>query len=136
MSRLQYFAYPGFGQRAIKTTYYHQAVLVPAGPTLHISGQGGWDRETVAIPKDLQAEVDQAFENVDVTLKDAGGKGMEQVFKMVIYCQPYDSAMEKVLDASIRKWFPNHQPTVTGFGVAKLAFEGMRIEIDAMAHLG
>ncbi|KAF2171663.1 hypothetical protein M409DRAFT_35761 [Zasmidium cellare ATCC 36951] len=136
MSHLTYSSYAGFGQRALQNTHYQQAVLLPPGPTLHISGQGGWDRTTVAIPSDITAEVEQAFDNVDHTLKDAGGKGMEQVYKLVVYCTLMDDAVEGALKAGLRKWFPKHQPILTGVGVAKLAFEGMHVEIEASAHLG
>lgn len=94
------------------------------------------DRTTVAIPSDIAAEVEQAFDNVDHTLKDAGGKGMEQVYKLVVYCAPMDDAVEGALKAGLRKWFPKHQPILTGVGVAKLAFDGMHVEIEASAHLG
>ena len=40
---------------------------------------GGWDRETFEIPKDLDKQIAQAFENCEFALKDAGGKGFEQV---------------------------------------------------------
>lgn len=30
---------------------------------------------------------------------------------------------------------PNHRPTVTAIGVEKLALPGMRVEVDASAHL-
>lgn len=40
---------------------------------------GGWDRDTSKISEDIKTEIDQAFENVDVTIKAAGGKGWSQV---------------------------------------------------------
>ncbi|KAK4499126.1 hypothetical protein PRZ48_009638 [Zasmidium cellare] len=136
MSHLTYSSYPGFGQRALQNTHYSQAVLLPPGPTLHISGQGRWDRTTVEIPTDITAEVEQAFDNVDHALKDAGGKGMEQVYKLAVYCAPMDDAVEGALKDGLRKWFPGHAPVLTGVGVAKLAFDGMHVEIEAAAHLG
>lgn len=35
-------------------------------------GSGGWDRETGTFNTEINAQVDQAFENVDHCLKDAG----------------------------------------------------------------
>lgn len=93
MSHLTYSAYPKFGQEALESTHYSQAVRLPStGSQLHTSGQGGWDRagnhSNVKISEDITTEVDQAFENVDATLKDAGGKGMDEVYKLVIYAAP------------------------------------------------
>jgi hypothetical protein len=40
---------------------------------------GGWVRETGEIYKEINAQIDQAFENCEVALKSAGGKGWSQV---------------------------------------------------------
>lgn len=40
---------------------------------------GGWDPETMVIHREINAQIDQAFRNVDLTLRTAGGKGWEQV---------------------------------------------------------
>ena len=45
---------------------------------------GGWKREMkegegLAIDQDIKKEIDQAFENCQVTLETAGGKGWPQV---------------------------------------------------------
>jgi hypothetical protein len=37
-------------------------------------------RETGEFYKEINAEIDQAFENCEVALKSAGGKGWSQVF--------------------------------------------------------
>ena len=82
MSHLSYYCYPGFGERAAQQTHYSQAVRLP-GPTgdiIQISGQGGWDRATSEFNPNWAEQIDQAFENVDVALKDAGGKYVEPVF--------------------------------------------------------
>ena len=36
---------------------------------------GGWDRLTESIPREIRAQVDQAFENVEHTLRIAGATG-------------------------------------------------------------
>jgi enamine deaminase RidA (YjgF/YER057c/UK114 family) len=40
---------------------------------------GGWDTKAGGCNTDISAQIDQAFVNVDVALKDAGGKGWDQV---------------------------------------------------------
>ena len=139
MSHLQYFAYPGFGDRVKADTHYSQSVRLPS-PTvdiIKISGQGGWDRTTEVINPDWAAQMDQALENVDVTLKVAGGKGWEQVYQLRAYFAPLDmEAAGAGFVRNLKKWCPNHQPLVTAVGVEKFAFENMKIEIEVEAHLG
>lgn len=128
MSHLQYFSYPGVGERNRKAYRYSQAVkvgdriecsgqgtpvlLVPRGSdtfpraaragstgrsatsshspntTLYDSHRmtsyicsrtGGWNPENGEYSTDTNTQIDQAFKNVDLNLKDAGGKGWEQV---------------------------------------------------------
>lgn len=95
---------------------------------------GGWDPETSKIHADLSDEIDQAFANVDMNLKHAGGKGWSQVYRINMYL--LDLHNEEGLVAVVRnmkKWMPDHQPIMTCVGVKEL-FETMRIEIEVVAH--
>lgn len=85
MSNLTYHSYPGIGQWAREHLNYSQAVRV--GSQLHLSGQGGWDPNATPpkLPSALAEEIAQAFTNVEHALKDAGGKGWEQVFSVRSY---------------------------------------------------
>ncbi|KAK6071008.1 RutC family protein YjgH 1 [Seiridium cupressi] len=88
--------------------------------------------------EDVTAQIDQAFSNIDHTLKTAGGKGMSQVFRITSY-HPSSSpevmleAM-KSMKANLEKWFPHHRPIWTAVGVQRLAFKEMLVEIEAVAH--
>lgn len=86
------------------------------------------------MPKDLYEEIDQAFKNVDYNLKDAGGKGWSQVFRVNSYHT--DMAHETLMHmvGNMKKWMPDHQPVWTVVGVTKLALEGMRVEIEVSAY--
>ena len=44
---------------------------------------GGWDPETGEINTEINAQIDQAFKNVDLNLRDAGGKGWSQVCSLL-----------------------------------------------------
>lgn len=99
-------------------------------------GPGGWDRTTEEIPKEMEKQILQAFENVEHTLKEAGGKGWGQVYKIRAYFAPLDMAEVGPFIEILRKFCPNHQPLLTAVGVEKLAFENMRLEIEVSAHLG
>ncbi|KAF3031633.1 hypothetical protein E8E11_007898 [Didymella keratinophila] len=138
MSSVQAYAYPGWGEWAEKNLRYTQAVRV--GDTIILSGQGGWDArrseyelEKDFIKKDLVAEIDEAFANVDYALKHAGGKGWSQVYRVVTYSTDIPSQSEHIV-ANFRKWMPNHCPVWTQLGVSHLGSKQMHFEIDVEAY--
>lgn len=101
---------------------------------------GGWDPLTGAMKTDPLEEIDQVFENVQLALTHAGGKGWAQVYSTRVYVvESYwdDEAFLGHLIGSLRKWMPDHQPLMTAVGVAKLGAgpsAGMRVEIEVAAH--
>lgn len=100
------------------------------------SSLGGWDSTSGEMKKDLFEEIDQAFENVDRNIKDAGGKGWSQVFRVNSYhTDMSDEALGHMIE-NLRKWMPDHQPLLTCVGVTKLGLTGMRIEIEVSAYVG
>lgn len=97
-----FYHYDGYGVEAKNVHYYSQAARV--GDRIETSGQGapgamfalailadsadlsplpphagGWDPKTGKCRTTIEEEIKQAFENVELTLKTAGGKGWEQV---------------------------------------------------------
>jgi len=102
-------------------------------PTFNLTG--GWDRITEEFPQDLGQEIDQAFENVEHTLRKAGGKGWEQVYKVRAYFAPATPEAFEHSIRNLRKYCPNHQPLLTAVEV-KWLYNNMRIEIEVAAHLG
>ena len=104
---------------------------------------GGWVPETGVIFKDINEEIDQAFSNVDLALKTAGGKGWSQVFRINSYHVPIehnqagkaiDSEAMKAMVRNFEKWMPGHQPLWTCVGVPNLGEGEMRVEIEVVAH--
>lgn len=96
---------------------------------------GGWDTQTGKISEKYEEELDQAFDNLDVALKDAGGKGLEQVYKVNMYLTI--EMTEEVFGqtaAVLKKRFPNHRPLLTVVGVTTLAFPEMHVEIEVSAY--
>jgi enamine deaminase RidA (YjgF/YER057c/UK114 family) len=153
MSHLQYYSYDGVGQRNKESFWYSQAVRI--GDRIECAGQGlrqpkaihqhqkatvdnlatgGWDPSTGVIHREINAQIDQAFANVDMNLKHAGGKGWEQVFRVNSYHLPLN---DEALDAMVRnfkRYMPSHQPIWTCVGVTRLGEDDMRIEIEVVAH--
>ncbi|KAH3998952.1 hypothetical protein HBH64_103820 [Parastagonospora nodorum] len=134
MSSLPYFDYEGFGERSKQNLNYSQAVRLPN--TIHISGQGGWDRLSDAFPTSLDAEIDQAFANVEHALQQAGGTGLQQVYKLRIFITGDINQYFEGLTRHLKgKGFEFHGPLLTVVQVKGL-FRDMRIEIEAEAWIG
>lgn len=87
-----------------------------------------------AISKDLNEEIDQAFANVDLNLRHAGGQGWSQVFRINSYHLPLDDEAMGAMVRNFQKWMPDHQPLWTTVGVTKLGEDAMHVEIEVVAH--
>jgi len=81
------------------------------------------------------AQIEQAFANVDLNLKHAGGTGWDQVFRITSYHVDLNNEALGAMLSSAAKWMPNHKPIWTLLGVAKLGEEDMKVEIDVVAHV-
>jgi enamine deaminase RidA (YjgF/YER057c/UK114 family) len=90
---------------------------------------------TVEIPSDIGREMDQAFAHVEHALRQAGGKGGEQVYKVNGYVTALESEPTAHFVRNLRKYCPKHEPLLTVVGVKSLAFD-MHVEIEVSAHLG
>ncbi|CAH0053822.1 unnamed protein product [Clonostachys solani] len=132
MSHLQYYAYEGQGVKNRENFWYSQAVRV--GDRIECAGQGGWDPETGVFEKEINAEIDLAFANVERNLKDAGGKGWSQVFRVNSYHVLLSNEALGAMVRNLKKYMPDHQPIWTCVGVARLAEDDMRVEIEVVAH--
>ncbi|KAI8944490.1 putative L-PSP endoribonuclease family protein [Xylaria longipes] len=134
MADLKYYNYPGVGEENKKTLSYSQAVRV--GDTIQVSGQGGWDpnKGISSVPRDIQAQIDQAFANVDLALKTAGGKGWSQVYSVKSYHVPLNNEALEAVVRNFRTWCPDHQPLWTCVGVARLGEDDMRVEVEVQAY--
>ena len=86
-------------------------------------------------PSDLKEEIAQAFANVDLALRDAGGKGASQVFRVNSYhTTELNPELFQVMTDEFRKWMPNHAPIWTQIGVRQLGAPAMRVEIEVGAY--
>lgn len=98
---------------------------------------GGWDpynAASVSISSNLDAEIDQAFSNVDLALREAGGKGWSQVISVRSYHIPVDDKATDAMVRNLKHWCGEGQrPIWTELGVTTLGAEGMRVEIEVEA---
>ncbi|KAK8163756.1 Endoribonuclease L-PSP/chorismate mutase-like protein [Phyllosticta citrichinensis] len=132
MAHLKTYAYEGRGETSRVQYWYSQAVRV--GDRIEIAGQGGWDPESGVFHADRDDQIDQAFANVELALKTAGGKGWSQVFRVNSYHVPMSDDTLEAMVRNFKKYMPNHQPIWTCIGVPKLADPDMKVEIEVVAH--
>lgn len=79
--------------------------------------------------------MDQAFDNVEHAIRQAGGKGWDQVYKTRFYVTvPIDEIAEPII-RNLKERCKNHGPLMTVVQVVSL-YKTMKIEIEAEAHLG
>ena len=97
---------------------------------------GGWTFTDggISFAENINDEIDQAFRNVEAALKDAGGNGWSQVFRVNSYHTVLTPEITIRMAENFKNWMPNHKPIWTEIGVAKLGADGMNVEIEVSAH--
>ncbi len=104
------------------------------GNFLFLSGQVAVDSEGQVIGKeDLRAQTRQVFENMKTILEQAGAT-FDNIVKMTTY---FTTDVRKYEDyfAVRREYFKDSKPASTGVQVTALAFEGLMLEVEAIAYL-
>lgn len=95
---------------------------------------GGVDPDTCEFHKSVAEQIDQTFANVDLTLKDAGGKGWSQVYRVTSYHVPLDEEALAAMVRNFEKWMPDHRPIWSAYGIAGLGVPERVVEIEVAAH--
>ena len=118
----------------------HRPHLLSAGVSVCADDSpGGWDPTTGALSPDTSAnaQIEQAFKNVDIALRHAGAaKGWNQVFRVTSYHIPLNGEVIEKMKSEFQKWMPDHRPIWTTIEVPKLGLESMKVEIEVVAHVG
>lgn len=134
-SDVQFFVTPGAGEKLHGMLHYSQAVRI--GDRVEISGQGGWD-DDITVADDLEAEIVQAFDNVERVLAAAGA-----TWRDVVSVNSYHKVGEgadtigadhnDVFAAQFRTRMGDRAPIWTQTGVTVLGAPTMRVEIRVTA---
>jgi enamine deaminase RidA (YjgF/YER057c/UK114 family) len=132
---VEFFVTPGAGEKQRELLHYSQAVRI--GDRVEISGQGGWD-DDINIAEDLEAEIVQAFDNVERTLATAGAtwRDVVHVNSYHVVADGADSIGAEhndVMAAQFRARMGDRAPIWTQTGVAVLGVPKMHIEIRVTA---
>ncbi|MGV9799366.1 RidA family protein [Mycobacterium sp. NPDC003449] len=130
----EFFATPGYGEQQLTRMHYSQAVRV--GDRIETSGQGGWDDDW-NFPESLEAEIVQAFDNVERTLATAGASWPDVIavnsYHVASEADTIAGAHNAVMVEQFRKRMPDRAPIWTETGVTALGARGMRVEIRVVA---
>lgn len=70
---------------------------------------------------------------MDLALRDAGGEGWGQVYRVTSYHVPLDEEVFGLMVEGLREWVPGHAPIWTCVGVEALADKRMVVEIEVVA---
>jgi 2-iminobutanoate/2-iminopropanoate deaminase len=111
---------------------FAQAVSVPAGRLVFVSGQVAWDPGERLVADDLAGQATAAIENLRIALADADA-GLRHVTALRIYLvgHPDDTSG---ISAALRSAFPAGEgPAATWIHVGGLEGEGLLVEIEATA---
>jgi len=104
------------------------------GNFLFLSGQVSVDSEGRVVGKgDLKTQTRQVFENMKTVLEKAGAT-FDNIVKMTTYFTTDIHNYEDYF-AVRREYFKGSNPASTGVQVAALAFEGLMLEVEAIAYL-
>ena len=111
---------------------FAQAVSVPAGRLVFVSGQVAWDADERLVATDLPGQAAAAMANLQRALAAAGAE-LRHVTALRIYIvgEPPDTSG---VSAALRASFPVREgPAATWIRVSGLEGDGLLVEIEATA---
>lgn len=119
---------------AFASGYEYSQSILAEGPLVFVSGQGGFGADGEVVDKhDFEAQLRQAYANLAAIL-EANGASLATVVKMNVFLAragDYD-AFRRVRHEVFGAPYPASTATVAG----GFLFEGMLVEMDAIARVG
>ena len=112
---------------------YHFAPATRVGDTIWVSGQVGIDSNSRP-GKGIAAQAELAFENLKAVLAEAGAS-LSDVVELTTFHIDLKGDVE-AFGAVKDRYFPNNYPSWTAVGTTELAFEGLLVEVRAVAVAG
>jgi enamine deaminase RidA (YjgF/YER057c/UK114 family) len=114
--------------------YSHVGCAASGTRLVHIAGQGGEDA-TGALADGFQAQVRQAFENLQIAVRAAGGD-LAHVVKQTVLVVDHSQTHLRILGEELaRAYGPGAKPACTLIPVSRLALDGMLFEVEAVASI-
>jgi 2-iminobutanoate/2-iminopropanoate deaminase len=111
---------------------YSQSVLTE-GELVFTAGQGGFGDDGAVVSDDPVEQIRRAFANVDAALR-AGGASLETIVKMTVFIA--DASLYDAFKTVRAELFSPPYPASTALVAGGFLFDGMLVEIDAVARVG
>ena len=108
----------------------HYTDAVQVGDLLFVSGCVPVDGDGELVPGDVVAQTRQVFANIAAVL-DAAGAGFADVVKVTVFLTDIDD--RPAVNTVRREVFGETRPASTLVEVSRLAIDGARIEVEAVA---
>jgi enamine deaminase RidA (YjgF/YER057c/UK114 family) len=131
------FNYPGVGEKGAVRFNLSQAVVVPPGKQVWVTGQVGWKDDFDVVVSSLEDQYMAAFENVAQSLS-AAGSSWDYVFKV----ESFHTATEQglmgadfgaALEKCVEKYLGDNKPGWTAIGVSMVTDPAIKMEIQVWA---
>ena len=114
--------------------YEYSQTMVADGPMVYVSGQGGFGSDgEVVDADDFEAQLRQAYANL-AALLEANGASLATVVRMTVYlarASDYET-FKRVRHETFSAPYPASTAIVAG----GFLFDGMLVEMDAVARVG
>jgi len=113
---------------------YANGIVAPAGRTVFIAGQIGWDAIQRFHSEELAPQFEQALSNVLAVLNEAGGLP-HHICRMTAFCidKPAYLSARPELGRIWRRLMGRHYPAMSMIFVADLLDAPAKIELEATA---
>jgi len=118
------------GQAPAAIGTYSQAVR--AGDTVYVSGQIGFDPETMQLVEGIEAQIHRVFGNL-AAIAQAAGLGLDRAVRMTVYLTDlgHFGRVNEIMAQYVGKPYPSR----AAIGVASLP-RGALVEIDCILYAG
>jgi reactive intermediate/imine deaminase len=109
---------------------YSQAVR--AGDTVYVSGQIGFDPESMQLADGIEAQIHRVFRNL-AAIAQAAGLGLDRAVRMTVYLTDlgHFARVNEIMAQYVGKPYPSR----AAVGVASLP-RGALVEIDCILYAG
>jgi len=136
MTRFKLTAPGSWGEKSAKN--YSYSMVMEVDGRVELSGQGGWNPDTLDFPVGvpIEAEINQAFDNVAFMLRQIGLDWTNVAHVNSYHTLEPDGtilAATAEMARQFRKRMPDHRPIWTCLGVAVLGDPKMHVEIRVTA---
>ena len=113
---------------------YSQISITNPGRLAFVSGQVAWSADGSAVPETLEGQTSQVISNLAEALRAIAATPRD-IVQMRVYMTELNDATMVIVMTQITAFLVGEQPSLTGIGVASLANEDLKIEIEMVVQI-